>query len=104
MGLQPVVPSPWRSRGWPPSPTRSPMQPGCCGSWPTKAWTSASPATARGWRPGHGTWSTALDHMPGVSSIRHRNVITAMRTRLATFARRGVTDLDQRGAHLLTTH
>jgi tetratricopeptide (TPR) repeat protein len=52
------------------------------------------------------SWSTALDHMPGISSTRHRNAIATMRTHLATFARRGVpgaTDLAQRGTHLLTT-
>jgi hypothetical protein len=52
------------------------------------------------------TWDTALTHMTGVTSDRHRQAVTTMRPHLRTFTRRGVPGaeaLDRRAVELLTT-
>jgi tetratricopeptide (TPR) repeat protein len=52
------------------------------------------------------TWGTAMTHMEGVTSDRHRQALATMRAHLRTFKRRGVpgaADLDQRSELLIAT-
>jgi tetratricopeptide (TPR) repeat protein len=52
------------------------------------------------------TWAIAISHMPGVTSERHHQALTAMRAQLRAFTHRGVpgaVELDQRAVDLLAT-